>query len=95
MESIRAINRIAPWQAAKVSALLYLGMGAIFAIPLGLVSWLTPPSPNKQGPLFFVLLPFGYALLGLIITPLMCWLYNVAVKYVGGIEVTVDTDSGE
>ena len=95
METIKRITRFAPWQAGKVSAILYFGMGVLFAVPMGLISWLTPPSPNKAGPLFFVLLPFLYGLAGLVFVPLTCWLYNVAVKYVGGIEVTIATDSEE
>lgn len=42
-----------------------------------------------------MLAPFGYALAGFIFAPLTCWMYNVATKYVGGLEVTVDTESEE
>ena len=90
----RRLTRIAPWQAAKVSALLYFLIGLVISIPFGLLALVLPPPPEANGlgvGLFFVL-PFMYAVAGLVFVPLMCWFYNLIARVVGGIEVSVEED---
>jgi hypothetical protein len=86
----KRITHIAPWQAAKVSAVLYFVVGLIVAVPVGLMSLFVPPQPGHEPPgIGFVLsLPILYALIGLIFVPLGCWLYNTVAKFVGGFEIT-------
>ncbi len=90
----RRIVRIAPWQAGKVSAVIYFVFGLLLAIPVGLLSLFAPSKAGEpQMSIGFVIaLPFLYALAGLIFVPLGCWIYNIAAKLVGGLEVTVEHD---
>jgi hypothetical protein len=90
----RQIVRIAPWQAGKVSAVVYFAMGVLIAIPLTLMSIFVPPPPGqpKLGIGFAVALPFLYALAGLVFVPFGCWLYNIAARLVGGLSITVEED---
>jgi hypothetical protein len=87
----KQITRIAPLQAAKIFALIYFVVGLVVAIPLGLLSMFVPAEPGSEQPGvgFFLALPVLYALASFIFIPLGCWLYNVASKYVGGVEITV------
>jgi hypothetical protein len=83
------LHRIGPLSAAKVIALLYalfgLIMGAFFSIAA-----LLRPDAGGGGPLWgvaaVVVFPVLYAVLGLVVTLLTAWLYNVVAGAVGGIE---------
>ena len=92
----RELVRIAPWQAAKVSAVLYFVLGLVVAIPIGVLGHFVTPVPGQPKPpglWFAVALPIGYALAGLVFVPLCCWLYNVVAKLVGGLSFTVEDDA--
>jgi len=90
----RIIN-IAPWQAAKTSAVVYFLLGLIIVVPFGFLVQFLPVAPgqHKPGIGLFIALPFIYALAGLIFVPLGCWIYNKAVRLVGGLEITVEEDT--
>lgn len=95
MPVIKRLRKIAPWQTAKTIALVYFLFGIVLAIPLGLLSSLvpTPPGETQPGIIFFLCLPFLYALAALIFVPIGCWIYNFSARHVGGIEVVVDSRS--
>jgi Transmembrane domain of unknown function (DUF3566) len=87
----KRLTRIAPWQAGKVFAIIYFVLSFFVVVPLALFSAMVPS--NAPGPHFgigfVIVLPFMYALGGLIFVPLACWIYNLAAKLVGGLEITV------
>ena len=91
----RQVVRIAPWQAGKVSALVYFAMGLLLAVPFALISLFAEPKPGQPQPgiVFALAIPFLYALAGLLFVPLGCWIYNVAAKLVGGLSITVEDDN--
>ena len=88
----KQLSRIAPWQAGKLFAVMYFFLSLVFVIPMILITAVAP-MPVGPGIHFGVgallLLPFMYALAGLIFVPLGCWLYNIAAKFVGGLQITV------
>ena len=91
----KKLTRIAPWQAGKLFAVVYFILSLIFVVPMELIALLapTPAGPGRHfSPALIVLFPFVYALAGLLFVPLGCWIYSVAAKLVGGLEVAV-TDS--
>jgi hypothetical protein len=87
----KRLTRIAPWQAGKLFALIYFVLSFIFVIPIAVLSSTVPR--NAPGPHFgigfFIALPFMYALCGLIFVPIGCLIYNLAAKFVGGLEISV------
>jgi len=88
----KRLTRIAPWQAGKLFAVIYFFAGLIFFIPMELLATLVPTTAgagSHMRPAFLILFPFVYALAGLVFVPLGCWIYNMAAKLVGGLEVTV------
>jgi len=88
----KRLSRIAPWQAGKLFALVYFFTSFVFVIPMALMVSLrpVPPGPGpKIGAGMLFLMPFLYALAGLIFVPIGCALYNLAAKLAGGLEVTV------
>ena len=93
----KKLTRIAPWQAGKLFAVVYFVLSLIFVVPMELIA-LFGPTPTGPGPHFspalILLFPFLYALAALIFVPLGCWIYNIAAKLVGGLDVTV-TDTAD
>ena len=92
----KRLSRIAPWQAGKLFALIYFFLSLLFVIPAFFIIALapTPPGPGgKFGPGMLIFFPFLYALAGLIFVPLGCWIYNMAAKLVGGLQVSVTDDA--
>lgn len=89
----KRLSRVSPWQAGKTLALVYFGLGLLIAVPFGLLMSVapTPPGQEKPGLVFIVLMPILYGVAGLIFVPLGCWLYNIAARLTGGVEVSVET----
>ncbi len=88
------VIRISPLQAAKVSAVIYFIMGALFALPMALLTMFAgAPEGAEQSSsfnlIFIVMMPFAYALMGFILVPIGCWIYNLVAGWVGGIEITL------
>ena len=90
----KRLVRIAPWQAGKVFALIYFALSLVFVIPMALLGTALPGSKAAPPVAVLLLFPFLYALFGLIFIPLACWIYNVAAKFTGGLEVAV-TEVGD
>jgi len=89
----RRVTRIAVGQAAKVCALLYAILGLIVA-PFFVFVAMTSPVETGFGPGFALALPIVYGVFGYIMTALMCAMYNIVARQVGGIEVEVSGDVG-
>ncbi len=92
----KRVSRIAPWQAGKLFAVIYFMLSLLLVIPMALVISFAPlpasgKPPFSSGALIF--LPVLYALAGLIFVPLGCWVYNLAAKLVGGLQISVTDDS--
>jgi hypothetical protein len=85
----KRLIRIAPWQAGKVFAVIYFCISLLVVIPMAVVTALSPPVKGMPGPGFLVIIPFAYALFGLVFVPLCCWIYNLSARFTGGIEVGV------
>ena len=88
----KRISRIAPWSAGRLFAVIYFFFSFIFIIPMALIWNFAPiPAASKPpiGPGILVLLPFFYAVAGLLFVALACAIYNLAARFVGGVEVSV------
>ncbi len=87
MQQVKAFGIL---QTAKVSAVLYLILTAIFAVPFALIGTLVSLLTGKpQGlvALLFLLAPFLYAIVGALMVAFMCWVYNMIAARIGGIEI--------
>ncbi|MBS0366026.1 MAG: hypothetical protein JSR67_09410 [Proteobacteria bacterium] len=92
----KRISRIAPWQAGKQFAIVYFILSLFFVIPMMLIASFAPMPPgpaHKFSAGMLVAFPFLYALAGLIFVPLGCWIYNLAAKFTGGVQVSVVDDA--
>jgi len=93
----RRIKRFAPLQLGLMLAVLYGVLGLIF-IPFFLIFTLVASHlPRQQnagfmamGVGFILLFPILYAIMGFVLGVIMAWVYNLAAKWVGGIEVEVE-----
>ena len=83
------ISRIDPLQAGKIAAALYFVVGLI-TTPISLIGNY-PFQDGEWGVSFLLvfLLPLIYALLGFIIIPAICWLYNRIANRIGGLKISL------
>ena len=82
----KRITRLAVMQTGKMLAVLY-GFVSIIMLPVMLIGIFVDPSPNRFSMLFMLLL---YPIMGFILGILIAVFYNIAAKWVGGIQVSVE-----
>ncbi|MGQ7868388.1 hypothetical protein [Sunxiuqinia sp. sy24] len=90
---MKRIKRFNVWQTAKVVALMYVLVIAIFMIPLGLIGSVAGGLFGNAFPFsgaMLIFLPFVYGILIFLMTALGCAIYNLVARWVGGIEVEVE-----
>jgi hypothetical protein len=77
-------------QTSKLIAVLYLMIFAAIGIPVGVAIFAVAPTRmGGLGLVMVILVPLAYSLLGFVVAALTCALYNVAAKWVGGIEIDI------
>ena len=87
----KRITRLTVVQTGKLLAALY-GMLSLVMLPFMLIAMLVGGAKAISPMLFMLLL---YPVMGFIGGILMAALYNLASKWTGGLEVTVETVEGE
>lgn len=86
---IQHVIRIAPLQAAKVTAVLY-GIMSIVFVPFFVLPSLF--GVKNALPLWMPLLLIPlYVIFGFVMTVVMAWLYNLIAGWVGGFEITLQS----
>lgn len=82
----KQIINIAPFQTAKLFAVLYFLMSLPFIAMMAVMfSFSHSPAPSL---VMLIVMPFLYLIFGFIFTVIGAWLYNIAAGWVGGIEYT-------
>jgi hypothetical protein len=83
------IARISIGQTAKVVGVIHVVLGLPILL-LGIVAMLTRPTwvTSAVSPVWLFLAPFVYGLGAFILAMLMCLIYNIVARYVGGVEYT-------
>ncbi len=95
--SLKRIKRIAPLQLGKIAGVLYGIAGLVFA-PIFLIVGAIGAAASGQprtgllaaGVGVIVLFPIIYAVIGFVFGVLGAGLYNLVVRWIGGIEVEVE-----
>jgi hypothetical protein len=98
---MKTITRLEPMSVMRIAALVQglfgLLEGAFFSMVFLLVPFARPNGPQMPrvfgvffGALAIVFLPIMFAVMGAILGGLGAVVYNVAAKYVGGIQVDVE-----
>lgn len=82
----KQIINISPFQTAKVFAVLYFLMSLPFVALMAVTFSFSPAAKPALGML--IVFPFIYLIFGFLFTALGAWVYNIAAKWVGGIEYT-------
>ena len=86
--SRKRISHISIHQTSKVMAILFVVIGLLF-IPIGVIFILA--GQTVMG-IVYVLMPFIYGIIGYPYMAVMCWVYNIIAKSVGGIEFTLEDE---
>ena len=95
MITTKRVKSFGVFQTAKVMAIIYFFLIAIFMIPFGLIMNATgAPTAFPGGTIFFFIAPFLYAALIFVFSAIGCLIYNLISKWTGGIEVEIETTSG-
>jgi hypothetical protein len=93
---MKRIRKFGVYQTAKVSAVIYFLLSAVFMIPIALIGTIMGgseiPGFPFTGGILVILLPFFYGALGFIFTAIGCLTYNLVS---GGIEVEFETADRE
>ena len=93
------IRRFGVVSTANVFAILYLLITLVFVIPFALILAAGPVTTTDAfgnttsvnvSPLLLVFIPLIYGALGWVFTAIFCLIYNLASRFVGGIEVEVE-----
>lgn len=84
----KVIKRIRPLQLAKVTAITYMFFSLIFLL-FGSIA-LMFPAPNKPPSYIFLIFAVLYPIIGFLAGLAMAGLYNLAARWVGGIEFEVE-----
>jgi len=92
------IRRFGILQTAKLMAVMYFLLSAVFVVPVALILMATGVFHGGEdalggliGGIGMIFIPFIYALLGFIFVAIGCAIYNVVASWVGGIEVELDS----
>ena len=92
------IKRVGPMSFARVSALLYAGIGLIIGGVFSLAAMAGAFGSDTAdgsgiaavfGVGAVIVLPILYGLMGFVATLIAAWLYNVAAGIVGGVELDI------
>lgn len=85
---MKQIKKVGVLQTAKVTAMLYLVLSAIFCIPFSLISLIT----GRTAGIMAIFLPLLYAAMGFIVIAATCFLYNFIASKIGGIEIDIEQE---
>jgi hypothetical protein len=92
------IRRFAVMKTATVVAIMYMLIVGVFVVPFGLLALLVAPTQGAGAAgagisilLFGLIAIFAYGLLGWVFTAVAAAIYNLAARWVGGIEVEIET----
>lgn len=90
---MQRIKRFGVVQTAKVAAVIYFIMIAVFFLPFALIGYVTGLL-NDFGPFggtMFLLAPIFYGAIAFVATAIGCLIYNAIATRIGGIEVELET----
>jgi len=87
---MKRIKKIGILQTAKVAAIIYFIIIAIFMIPMGLFSSIINFGHFPFGGLFFIVAPFLYAAIAFVFTAFGCFVYNLISDKIGGVEIELE-----
>ena len=90
------IRRFGVMKTATVVAIMYMLIVGVFVVPFALLGLLVAPSRGAAGAaggivVIGLVAIFGYGLLGWVFTAVAAAVYNLAARWVGGIEVEIET----
>ncbi|MDN3669111.1 hypothetical protein QWY93_07205 [Echinicola jeungdonensis] len=93
---MKRIKKLGVLQIAKVAAIIYFLVTAVFMIPISLFSTLTDAGPFGSlpfgGGFMFIFMPFVYGIFSFVFTAVGCFVYNLVSSWIGGIEIEIGED---
>lgn len=87
------IERLSPYQNAKVFGILMALSSVFIVLPMFLVLFASVPPQARPPALFLLLAPLMYFAMGYIMVAVGCAIYNFMFKYIGGFEFQARVDS--
>lgn len=97
------IRRFGVIRTANLAAILYALLTLIILIPIALIALAAGPmeftdsfgrrAAFEVSPLWLLLIPLVYAVIGWIFTALFCLIYNLAAAITGGVEIQLQGEA--
>ncbi|MCP3900348.1 MAG: YIP1 family protein [Desulfobacteraceae bacterium] len=84
------IHRIAPLQLGKLLAVIYALFSVVF-IPFMMIPILMAPKGSGPGLLLALGIPILYIVIGFVGGIIGAFIYNLSAKWIGGIEIEIET----
>jgi hypothetical protein len=84
------VIRIAPLQLGKILAVIYALFSVVF-IPFMMIPIFMAPEGTGPGVLFAIGMPILYIVLGFIGGIIGAFIYNLSARWIGGIEIEIET----
>jgi len=85
---LKRIKRVSALQLGKVMAFIY-GLLMFLFIPIMLIGYFTDENFGMSL-IFILLMPILYAAISFVMGVIMAWIYNLSVKWVGGVEIELE-----
>ncbi|HBC86161.1 MAG TPA: hypothetical protein DCZ94_04320 [Lentisphaeria bacterium] len=92
------VKRFGIWNTAKLAAVMYFISTLIFLTPIGIIMLIIGFATGKTEGVFagiftasfLIFAPLIYAFFGFICVALMCLIYNIVSRFIGGIEFELE-----
>jgi hypothetical protein len=88
------VARLSPHQNGKVFGVLMAVTSLLFILPFMLLFSAFGPSAGRPSLLMMLAMPMFYLVFGYVGVAIGCWIYNLAVPLIGGIEFDSRPDAG-
>lgn len=84
------LTRISVIQTSKVAAAIYFVLGCLYGLIIAFLTLISEEGGMLLAGMFFIFMPIFMGVVGFIGFAVVCWLYNVIAKSVGGIEFILE-----
>jgi hypothetical protein len=88
---MKIIKKIAPISLGKILAVFY-GVISLIFVPIMIIRAIRSENFKPVEIIFFIFLPLLYVIGGFIIGIISATVYNLCVKFIGGIKITLEDE---
>ncbi|MBF0521614.1 MAG: hypothetical protein HQL24_01005 [Candidatus Omnitrophica bacterium] len=88
------IKRVLPLSLAKITGVIAMSFGLIIGVIMTFMTIVAgggnDPMQKFMGYIAFIIAPLGYGMIGFLMGLIQSWLFNLAAKRLGGLEIETE-----